>query len=274
MPPRIFGFRTGHVDELDYDIAVAFGLGAKLDLAKNQLWLPLSDSAGKSIFVKPPNTNAPAPITKALVVMKQSEPTHTEWELPSILIARDDVTPALQREWSPTEQYRLPAPGARQISVGDTIGYDCFETKEREWPFDFTYTIECWSRYRTVAQILKQMMMRAYPPYSSVTVTDGLENERVYHVFQEGTADLTEINSLVDRIVGFSVTIRIEGELTSDRVPKVTSGFVGTTRPPGGPGGIGDPTGPFDPNSPDPGDGGLYGDGQPLKRVTSMGSDE
>ena len=202
-----------------------------------------------------------------------------EMDLPCILFIRDDFTFAEAREWSTTEQYRLPAPGAQPIAVGPCLGWTSYETKPKEWPYDLTYTIEVWARYRTVAQVLLQIISARYPPRGSITVVDGLDVERVYHTFQEGTADLTEINSLVERIAGFSLSVRVEGELTYDRVPQVEEGFTGETRPPGDPsdpgyGLPGGPSGPFDPTSPDPGPGGLYGDGQPIKRVTAIGSDE
>lgn len=274
MTQRVHGHRTGHIDKIDFDLGLALSLGAVLDEEKQQYYLPLVDECGKGIFIQPEGSEAPEEITRALVVFKQSEPTHTEWDLPSILLVRDDVTFASNREWSPTESYRLPAPGAKPIVVGDTIGYDCYETKPREWPYDFTYTIECWSRYRVVANVLIQMVMRTFPPYASVTVTDGLENKRVYHAFQEGTADLTEINSLVDRTVGLSLSVRIEGELTLDRVPQTERGFTGPTLPPTDPS---NPENPYDPDNPDTPDlppGGLYGSGLTCNRVTGMGSDE
>jgi len=270
----IFGERTGYLDPLDFDLGVAASLGAVTDPAKNQLYLPLTDACGKSFYIQPEGSEAPAPITRAFVVFKQSEPTHTEWDLPSVLISRDDVSFAENREWSPTAQYRVPAPGATPISIGDTVGYDCFETKEKEWPHDFTYTIECWARKRVIAQILWTMIMRTFPPRTTVAVLDGLGVRRDYHAFTEGTADLTEINSLVDRVVGYSLTLRIEGELTLNRVERIGKSFTGETRPPVGGGGPGDPTGPYDPDNPDPGSGGLYGDGLPCRRVTMYGSDE
>jgi len=264
MPSLEFGERTGHIDLIDFDQGVVEGPGAQLDPEKNQYYLPL-----EGVFVEPENSNdAPIKIERALVGFKQSEPTDQEWELPCVLVIRDDATPSQQRVWSPTLSYRLPAEGATPISVGPDLGWSHYEIKEKEWPYDFTYTIECWSRHRTVAQVLLQMVMVRYPLYGDVTVVDGLGVERTYHTFQEGTADLTEINSLVDRVCGYSVSLRVEGELTLDKVPKVVPGFVGGTQP--------DPIEPVDPNNPgpDPGGGGLYGDGQPIKRVTAIGRDE
>lgn len=274
-----FGERTGHLDLLDYDVAVARGIGALYDEEKNQWYLPLKDPcSGESIYIKPEGSEAPQIVERAIVIWKQSEPTHTEYDLPAVVIQRDDYTFAEQREWSPTAQYRLPACGAKRVSSGGKLGWDSYETKEKEWPVDLTYTIETWARYRAVAQVLHQMVGFKYPPRTSVKVIDSLNNERVYHAFQEGTADLTEVNTMVDRVSGFSLSLRIEGELTWDRVPQTDTPFLGevTPRPPdpGGPGNPGEPGGPFDPTDPDPGEGGLYADGQPCKRLTVMERDE
>lgn len=284
MTSREFGERTGHIDLIDYNLAVARGLGAQYDDVKGQYFLPLTDEQGNPIFIQPEGSDASEQITRALVVYKQSEPTHTEFDLPAVLIARDDWSWAEQREWSPnTPQYRVPAEGAKRVSAGGCLGWDCYETRERDWQADLTYTIEVWARKRLTAEVLHQMVLRRFPPRGSLTVTDGLGVERVYHTFFEGTADLTEINSLVDRICGFSVNFRVEGELSFDRVPTVERVFIGTPLPPGvGPGDPGFPPGfpgggdPGDPNGgyPDPGPGGIYADGQPCKRVTAYGGDE
>ena len=273
MPSLEFGHRTGNIDLLDYDQAVVEGLGAVLDTEKNQYWLSLVDENGDGVYVRPEGSDAPIEITKALVRFKQAEPTRDEWDLPCILALRDDFTPATAREWSPTTSYRVPAPGAKPVVINGQLGWTAYETKPKEAPYDFTYTIECWSRYRTVAQVLLQIAMSRYPLFGAITVTDGLGVERTYHAFQEGTADLTEINSMVDRVCGFSLSVRIEGEMTLERTPIIVPSFTGPTVPydPNNPG---NPFEPGNPTEPNPGPGGLYGDGQPTKRVTAIGSDE
>jgi hypothetical protein len=117
------------------------------------------------------------------------------------------------------------------------------------------------------------MVMAKYPINTSLTVYDTFGVDRVYPAYQEGTADLTEVVSMVERICGYSVTIRVEGELTLDKVGQVYTAFTGQTvdRVPPGTGGPGDPT---TDGTVDPGPGGLIGDGQPTRRVTAMGSEE
>lgn len=274
MGSREFGVRTGNLRLIHFDQGVVEGLGAQLD-EKNQYYLPLVDNCGVPFYIEPEGSEAPEPITRALVVFKQSEPTHTEWDLPSVLIIRDDWTPALQRQWSPTEAYRVPAEGAVRVSAGGCLGWNCYETKDKEWPYDFSYTIECWSRYRVVAQMLAELVAVNFPPQGSMTVVDDLGVSRTYHAFLEGTADLTEINSLVDRVCGYSINVRVEGELTGSRVPELAPAFTGGLLPPGtGPVNPGDPDDPDNPGDPDPGTGGRFGEGQPIKRVTLIGADE
>ena len=146
MTSREFGHRTGHIDLLDYDQAMVERIGAILDPAKNSYLLDLVDEAGNGIYVRPPGSDAPTEVRKAVVRYKQAEMAREEMDLPCILFVRDDFTFAEAREWSQTEQYRLPAPGAQPIAIGPCLGWTSYETKPKEWPFDLTYTIELWSR--------------------------------------------------------------------------------------------------------------------------------
>lgn len=250
-----FGSKTGHVDWLDWDKAIALGFGAQHDPTKNEWFLPIAP-----LYIEDPQ-KGPVEITKALVVTKRPEPTQIEFNLPEIAIVCDDLIPDPSRLQSPTVQYRVPCEGAYPVSVGGMLGWSSYETKDKERPVDLVYTIECWARYRTVAKMLLQMIMAAYPIKGSVNVTDSLGNVRTYLVTQEGTADLTEVNSLVDRVCGYSLTIRAEAELTLDKTPTCEPAFTGDQTVTPGPGQ------PVDPNLPP---GGRYGDGLTTTRVTVM----
>lgn len=253
-----FGERTGHVDLVDWDLAVLKQTGALLDTTKNEWYLPLS------FYVNDPIVG-PVAIERALVVYKRPEPTQVAHAVPQVAILRDDIDPDERRLQSPTVQYRLPAPGATPVSVGGMLGFSAYETKEKEDPYILTYTIEVWARYKHVAQFLLQKMMRAFPIRGVLTVIAGeesgrnVENERKYLFFQEGIADLTEINSMVERIPGFSLTIRVEAELTLGREPYTVPAFTGPRS---------DTPSPVTPNNPELPAGGQYGTGNPNVRVT------
>ena len=283
-----FGIRTGNVDFYDYDEAMARGMGALEDTVKNQWYLPL-----EGIFIQVDGRQTP--IDRALVVVKRPEPTAITAALPMIAMIRDGTNQADDRLQSPTVSYRLPCEGAKPIIVGGCLGWTSYETKDFEKPYDFIYTIECWARHRTVAQILLQMVMKRFPQRGSVTVLDGLDNPRVYATYQQGVTDLTDVSSLVERIPGFSLAVRVEGEMTLESEPECIPAFTGpqtTTPPPGGgngpgsgyqlvpgPGGYGlvpaDTNGiPLCPGveNPDIGDGVLYGTGGPTIRSGVYGS--
>ena len=250
-----FGMKTGHVDIIDWDKAIIIGFGAQWDITKNEWYLPISP-----LYVETPD--GPREITKARVVYKRPEPTQIEFDLPEIAVNRDDILPATSRQQSTTMQYRLPAESAVPVSVNGDIGWTTYETKDQERPYDLLYTIECWSRYRAVAIMLLQMILARYPIFGSVKLTDSLGCVRTYKTIQSGIADLTEVNSLVDRVCGYSVTIRAEAELTLDRIPEFQTAFTGnqTTTPPLGP--------PAQGPNPDLPPGGIYGDGYATTRVT------
>jgi len=283
-----FGYKTGSVDFIDWDDAILRGIGALEDPGKNQFYLPLN-----GIFVQ--IEGRAEPVDRALVVYKRPEPTQVTAVLPMIAIIRDSISASESRLQTQTMQYRLPAEGAQAVSAGGMLGWSSYESKDFEQPYDFFYTIECWARYRTVAQMLLAMVMRAFPIRSSVTITDSLGNPRKYAVFEQNVNDLTDVSSMVDRVPGYALSMRVEAELTLDRVPSSTSTFTGTrtkTPLPGvggaaggyqlvpGPGGIG--LVPADQNGiplagggvtdPDPGVGGVYGTGGPIIREGVYGS--
>jgi hypothetical protein len=282
-----FGYRTGDVDLLDWDDAMIRGFGALWDEYKNEFYLPLN-----GIFVKVEGRQVP--IDKALVVYKRPEPSQITAILPMIAVIRDSVVPADIRLQSQTEQYRLPAAGMtdiQRVSAGGELGWTEYETKDYERPYDMFYTFECWSKYRTVSQMLLMMVMRAFPERGTVTLTDGIGNPRVYATYQQGTNDLTDVSSMVERVPGYSVSIRAEAELTLDREPFTLPAFTGTrtksplpglpvgvgyhyARGPGGLGlvpvnGHGIPLAGGGRTEPNPGPGGIYGTGLPIIRESN-----
>jgi len=259
-----FGMRTGHVDLVDFDLAVVKQTGALLDEVQNEWYLPLN------FYIEDP-AKGPVAIERAVVVFKRPEPTQVQHEVPQIAIIRDDIDPDTTRLYSPTVQYRLPASGAKPVSINGAVGFNCYETKDKEVPYNITYTIEVWSRYKVPAQTLLQMMMKRFPLRGTMIVRATEEAgrnvscDRTYLFFQEGIADLTEINSMVERIPGYALTIRVEAELTLEREPFTVTSFIGgssSTPIPGTP--------DFPGGNPDLPPGGLYGDGLTSVRTTLL----
>jgi len=259
-----FGTRTGHVDLIDFDLGVLRQTGAILDEEQNEWYLPIN-------FELDDPVKGPIVIERALVVYKRPEPTQVQHEVPQIAIIQDDVDPDTTRLYSPTVQYRVPAEGATPVSIGGVIGFDSYETKDKEQPYNITYSIEAWARYKVPALILIQMMMKRFPLRGTLVVSSteeagrNVENDRTYLFYQEGFADLTELNSMVERIPGYSLTIRVEAELTLDKEPYTVDGFTGGTSELPIPG-----TPDYPGGNPDLPPGGLYGSGLPSVRTTLL----
>lgn len=259
-----FGMRNGHVDLIDFDLAITRQTGAVLDEEQNEWYLPIN-------FEITDPAKGPLALTRALVVFKRPEPTQVQHEVPQIAIICDDIDFDASRLQSQTVQYRVPAAGATPISIAGMIGYDCYETKDKEQPYNLTYSIEVWSRYKVPSMILLQMMMKRFPPRGTLVVSAteeagrNVECDRTYLFFQEGVADLTELNSMVERIPGYSLTIRVEAELTLDREPITVNAFTGTTGETPIPG-----TPDYPGGNPDLPPGGLYGDGFASIRTTFL----
>lgn len=266
-----FGMRSGNVDIPDYDLAIARKLGGIFDREQNEWYLPINYQ------ITCPD-KGPIKLERALIVTKRPEPTQVEHKVPQLVISMDDLDPDPSRLYTIPQQYRVPAAGAHPISIEmggvSMLGYDCYETKDQEEPYNFTYTIEAWARYKVAALNLIQIAMRAFPVRpSKPTITVYAREEasrnvvcpREYRFSQEGFADLTEINSMVERIPGYALTIRIEGELTSDKEPITVRAFTGTTSEDPIPG-----TESFPGGNPSLPPGGLYGDGLPSIRATLL----
>lgn len=216
---RTHGSKTGNLDFIDWDQAVIEAIGARLEPivnndptgpAKNQYFLPLG-----GIFVQ--HEGQRFEIEKAQVVFRRPEPTEVQFAMPSVYISRDDLTVMPERLYSVVEQFRVPADGATPIAVNGVLGYSAYETKPQEIPVDFNYTIEVYSRYTTVAQMLLGIVMKVFPLRGKITVTDSIGNERVYAAYTDGVGDISELNTLVDRVAGYSLSVRFEGELTLDK---------------------------------------------------------
>lgn len=260
-----FGMRNGHVDLIDFDLAILRQTGAVYDEVQNEWYLPIN------YVIRDDAKGGHVALDRALVVYKRPEPTQVEHKVPQIALLCDDIDFDAGRLYSPTTQYRLPAAGSTPLSIAGMLGFDQYETKDKEQPYNLTYSIEVWCRYKVPAMMLLQTMMKRFPPRGTITVSAteeadrNVKCDRTYLFFQEGVADITELNSMVERIPGYSLTIRVEAELTLDREPYTVNAFTGTSSVdpiPGNP--------DFPDGNPDLPSNGLYADGRASVRVTLL----
>ena len=221
--------RTGFVNLRSFDEGVVETLGARIDAETDNYFLKLDevDTVGFDPPVSSPFNRGPVDPRPGLpaipVTFAFPEEMFEKYSIPLLLVRRDDIAPALQR-WHPGAlQYRAPGRGALQVQNNEVTppvtGFDRVEQVDQAAPFDLSYTINIVARNRGAPGVRNQAnrlldhVLRIYQPYCRVLVRDSIGDTRSYEAFMEGISHLDEVAEVTDRVIGFAVTLRIEGEL-------------------------------------------------------------
>jgi len=178
------------------------------------------------------------------VTFTHPEDVYLRFRKPVIVIRRDDISPAMNR-WHPGQKsWRAPAQNANPVAVTfdagtraetTVTGYDRYETKDMGVPFDISYTVMIYARYRgkgpmppkgvptgfdgaagsprTQVNSILDYVLRKFAPYCQIVVEDSLGDKRKYSAFMEAISHLDEVPEVTERVLGFAVTLRVEGEL-------------------------------------------------------------
>lgn len=205
--------RTGEVFIDNFDRGVVTTLGA----------IPNSDSTMYVIKgikdVSPPPDFEGVPVYFAF----PDETVDTKI-LPSIVVRRDSITPAMSRWHLGMFEYTTPAHNAHPVTITNPItgqpiatGYDRYERKDQAVPFDFLYTIECRARFRNNLKVesirLLQYVLKIYQPYCRVGLIDSLGDTRYYDAFMETPSGVDIMPDVAGKEANFNITLRVEGEL-------------------------------------------------------------
>lgn len=144
--------------------------------------------------------------------------------LPSIIIRRDAITPAMSRWHLGSLAYNVPTPEAHKVTVkhpitGEVIatGYDQYERKDQAVPFDILYTIEIRARFRNNIQVeslkMLQYMMKKLQPYTHFKMIDSEGDVRFYDAFMETPTAVDIMPDIAGKEANFNLTLRVEAEL-------------------------------------------------------------
>lgn len=181
-----------------------------------------------------PNVTPPPGMPGIPILFEDAEDVYEKYKVPYILVVPAAPVAAMHR-WHPTTiEYRAPARSARVVEAGGVRGYDRYEEKQQAHPFDFTYTLQLKTTRRVMprparatgpnagpaipvveggsANSLLQAVLEVYPTYCAVNVRDSLGDVRTYSAFMEGTEKVHETTTVGDRLMGYAVTVRVEGE--------------------------------------------------------------
>jgi hypothetical protein len=169
------------------------------------------------------------------IIFGTPDPTMEPYALPAIIIKRGDPVPDWVR-WEPGgTAYKLPADGARDVSVtldADGLvvvdGYDKYETRKKEVPFNIPYDIELRSKKQWQKSTMLQHVLRKLFP-RSLPIKDSAGNDRTYAFDLEGTSNADDLADIADRLLVQIVSITVLAGLDI-RDPMVwTSAYDGLT---------------------------------------------
>lgn len=216
----VFGVRTGSVFIRDFDAGIFDSLGAFPD-PKARLDQPrkvIEIAGGQFQIGFDIDRNKPIVTDFVPIVFATPENPMSRYTVPLIIVRRESIDPVTLR-WTPESvEYQVPAEVHRRLEVtlpdGQKLqGVDRVETKARAWPVDIVYTIEILARLRNDANTILRRVLKTFQVYGNILVKDSLGEKRTYQALMEGVTDITDLLDVVGRIVGFSVSIRIIGEL-------------------------------------------------------------
>lgn len=205
--------RSGEVFIDNFDRGVIVTLGAVV-----------STSGDHYVIKNIPNIGSPPGFEGVPVYFSQPDEDIDEKIMPSFIVRRDAVTPAMSRWHLGSFDYNVPAVGAKQVEIvhpitGEVIatGYDKYERKDQAVPFDLMYSIQIRAKYRNnmkvSAMAMLRYLMKRYQPYTRVAVVDSLGDTRFYDAFTEAPSANDIMPDIAGRETNFAIPLRVEGEL-------------------------------------------------------------
>lgn len=201
--------RSGTVFIEDFDVGLVTTFGAVLKT------ITLDDEQVQDYAVQIPGVTGPDEYDGLVpVIFQEPEDVYQVGFIPHIAISRSAITPAMQR-WHPGGRaYQVAAKVAQMVEAQNgQIGPTLNEVKGYALPFDITYDLHMRARLRQQANNMLRFIGRFYWAYSNLYFIDNEGDERGYVAYQESVDNLDELVEFSDRTLGFTMSLRIEGEL-------------------------------------------------------------
>jgi hypothetical protein len=201
--------RNGEVHLRDFDRGVVETFGGKV-IDSNYY---LTNVTG---VLAPPNMPG-IPINFAF-----PEDTADEYIFPSVIITREDISPATNRFHPGLTQYRAPALGAQPVQVqwGQRVlnGWNKMADRPQAVTYDISYQISVLAYRRGVPQrgnanALLEYVMAWYQPYTAVKVLDSIGDLRTYFATTDSASPLDDVVQIGERIIGWQIPMVVEAEL-------------------------------------------------------------
>jgi len=202
--------RTGCVSLADFDAGLATSIGAEL------VDIELDGETVQQYAVSIDGVTGPDETSHYVpVYFSEPEDAYLANLLPQIVISRTSITPQMNRWFPPgTFAYQAPAANATTITATNGVqGPSHIEFKPWAIPHEFSYDMHLRARLRSQANNMLAHVARTIWAYGQISFQDTEGEQRGYYAFVEGYESLAEISDVADRLMGFTVSMRVEGEL-------------------------------------------------------------
>jgi len=238
--------RNGIVGLRHFDEGVVTTLGAKIDEETSNYFIEIPE-----VYGPPGNPQSVSGLPKIPVVFSIPEDVFERYEIPIVVVRRDNIIPAMNR-WHPGAlQYRTASYSSHPVTYMPGTGYEKsgvskVEQLQTPVPFDISYSITILARTRgtftpgtpktsatgqknQINRIL-DYVLRIYQPYCAVILKDSDDEERTYEAFMKSIAPVDSIAEVSGRMLGFSLSLEIWAELNlayEEQFPTVTGISIG-----------------------------------------------
>ena len=219
--------RNGSVYLRDFDQGVVETFGATI---VNDPAVCKDEYNGRYYLLNVPGVAPPPDMPGIPVVFAWPEDTWEPYVLPTVVITRGEISPALVRYQPGALQYRVPARGALPVEVSHFSqvkrGWNRMEQRINAVPFDINYIIQvvAYRRGNTPGDPIRQpvkaranallhYVLHWYQPYTSVHVHDSVGDERIYLANMESVSSMDEVSGIGNRVMGWELSMTVEAEL-------------------------------------------------------------
>jgi hypothetical protein len=202
--------RTGMVFLRDFDEGIIRTMGAEL------IDYELDGETVQVYALRVDEVNGPDQYGGYIPVIWQNpEDVYQENLLPHVVISRTSITQAMARWFPGGREYMTRAAVATDKTVQATgqVMPSHVEIKRWAYPYDIAYEIHLRARLRWQADKMLRHVGRKFWAYGQIYLTDSEGEERGYYAFQESVDSLDEVADIADRLVGWTISVRCEGEL-------------------------------------------------------------
>jgi len=204
------GGRTGMVFLRDFDEGVVRTMGSELiDVERD-------GETVQDYALRVDGVNGPDEYGGYIPIIWQNpEDVFQNGFLPHVAVSRTSITQAMGR-WQPGgREYMVRAATAQDRTIAATGGTIPSHVEIKRWayPYDITYEIHLRARLRWQADKMLRHVGRKFWAYGQIYMRDSEGDERGYYAFQDSLDSLDEIADIADRLVGWTISLRCEGEL-------------------------------------------------------------